>query len=722
MNRKLLSLFVAVVIVLSGMMPLTNLSGSKSVSASTGVTPMVSAGCNFSLVLLPNGTVWSFGVNELAELGNGKITTASKPTRVLGLSDVVSVDCAGRYALALKKDGTVWGWGSNGSNCLGNGKLENCCYATKIKGISDVKAVEAGDGIVTFLKNDGTVWYYYDQETKASTIRQFKDLKDIVQISFQHIEGIALSKDGHVWTFGCGYSDKGTYIVQPKKVNISNAKKVETGDFHYIVEKKDNSIWMWGNNGSGQLGNGTTDYCDSPTQFKGLKNIDLLATGMYFTLAEKDGTVYAWGDNQSGQFGNNTRKSTSKPVKISRLKNVVAMDGGYYHTVALKSNGDVMVMGYNDDGILGVGDTGDKLTPCKVMNINDKKCQSTTDNNIYADGSLEDWGKVTPLATGTASYKSSQLIGIKKLYAKMDNKYLYLAATVTGGIPASVDFHLDMDGDKWKDYTVDFEKNTGCAVLYLFKGTKWLKDEDVFGAYCDVVEIKIALSGLGNPKAIHLKAFYGDDKKKYGVNSEITTWKVVPGSKMTASDKTDTDYPDNATQDGKPQTSDQTTSDQTTSGIKVGKITLDGKLDDWNSMEKTVYEDPKGDAGNGIDMQTIYAAKDDQYLYIAAKVVGNNHSIKMKLDCNGDGIEEYGANGNNDADAVHLFRFQGGAATEFSCYNYIAYDDVVEMAVPLKDFNNPENIAVYMWTNPDNQPEEADQDETDGYFKVVNIK
>lgn len=553
MTRKCIAFFVIIIIVLSWRLPLTNLSAIKSVSASTEVKPMVAAGCGFSLVLLPDGTVWGLGVNELAELGSGKMNTASRPTRVLGLSDMVSIDCAGEYAIALKKDGTVWGWGFNSSYCLGNGKPLKCYYATKLKGISDVKSVQAGDGMVIFLKNDGTVWYYYDQDTKASGLRQFKNLKDIVQISFQHIRGIALSKDGQVWTFGCEYNGDKTGIQEPKKVNISNVKKVDTGDFHYIVQKKDNSIWLWGNNGSGQIGNGTTNYCDYPTMLNGVKNVSLFATGMYFTLAEqKNGTVYAWGDNQCGNFGNNSRKSSSKPVKISRLKDVVAMDGGYYHTVALKSNGDVMVMGYNNDGVLGVGDTGDKLIPCKAMNIYDNKYQSNSDNNIYPNGSLEDWGEVTALATGTAPYNSSQQVGIKKLYAKMDKKYLYLATTVAAGIPAYINYNLDINGDKKKEYQINFE-NTSYPGIYVYEGNKRreLGEEDGFGVYSDVIELKIALSVIGNPENINLTAAYGGNKKKYGVNSEITAWKEVPGSKKQPSNKTDTNSSGDTAQQGK---------------------------------------------------------------------------------------------------------------------------------------------------------------------------
>jgi hypothetical protein len=115
-------------------------------------------------------------------------------------------------------------------------------------------------------------------------------------------------------------------------------------------------VWAWGNNGNGQLGDGTTASRDSPVQVSGLRAVVGIATRGFYSLAlRSDGTVWAWGYNGQGQLGDGTTAERHTPVQVSGLSGVVASSGGGSHSLVLKSDGTVWAWGYNYYGQLGDG-------------------------------------------------------------------------------------------------------------------------------------------------------------------------------------------------------------------------------------------------------------------------------------------------------------------------------------------------------------------------------
>src|SRR5262249_55210236 len=116
----------------------------------------------------------------------------------------------------------------------------------------------------------------------------------------------------------------------------------------------------WGDNSFGQLGDGTHSQRSTPTQVLGpngsgnLLKVVGVAAGQYHSLAVKrDGTVWAWGGDVSGQLGNNSTASHTSPVQVALLTGVAAVAAGQYHSLALKSDGTVWAWGKNDSGQLG---------------------------------------------------------------------------------------------------------------------------------------------------------------------------------------------------------------------------------------------------------------------------------------------------------------------------------------------------------------------------------
>jgi fibronectin type 3 domain-containing protein len=138
---------------------------------------------------------------------------------------------------------------------------------------------------------------------------------------------------------------------------------VTAGGAHTLAIKSDGSLWSWGNNYHGQLGDGTTTYRPTPT--KVMDNVASVSAGMYHTIAIKtDGSLWAWGNNVYGQLGNETNVSSVIPVKV--MDNVARVSTRSYHTLAIKTDGTLWAWGYNQYGQLGNGTTISSNVPIQI--------------------------------------------------------------------------------------------------------------------------------------------------------------------------------------------------------------------------------------------------------------------------------------------------------------------------------------------------------------------
>ena len=114
------------------------------------------------------------------------------------------------------------------------------------------------------------------------------------------------------------------------------------------------TLYAFGNNSEGQIGNGATDSSSAPFTPSGMTGVVDAVAGPWHSLALKtDGTVWGWGDNNAGQLGNNSTTRSLSPVQASGLSSAVRLAQGGYHSVALKSDGTVWTWGRNDAGQLG---------------------------------------------------------------------------------------------------------------------------------------------------------------------------------------------------------------------------------------------------------------------------------------------------------------------------------------------------------------------------------
>ncbi|MFP2962650.1 RCC1 domain-containing protein [Myxococcus sp. 1LA] len=140
--------------------------------------------------------------------------------------------------------------------------------------------------------------------------------------------------------------------------------RVAAGSYHTVTLKHDGTVWSWGSNSNGQLGDGTTVRRMIPARVTGLDAVTAIATGDGHTVARRqDGTVWVWGHNSDGQLGDGTRVARATPARVMGLEGITAVAAGGAFTVALRRDGTVWAWGSNSDGQLGDGSVGYRTTP-----------------------------------------------------------------------------------------------------------------------------------------------------------------------------------------------------------------------------------------------------------------------------------------------------------------------------------------------------------------------
>ena len=227
---------------------------------------------------------------------------------------------------------------------------------------------------------------------------------------------VQLKPDGTVWTWGCNkYGQLGDGTIQDRTytamVNgLKDVVSVAAGMSHTVALKSDGTVWTWGYNKNGQLGDGSVNDKYVPVQVSGLTGVVSVAAGHNHTLAVKsDGTVWAWGYNKYGQLGDGTTKDRSTPAQVKNLSGVVSI-AAYDDTLALISDGTVWAWGYNRFGQLGDGTTKDKPVPAQIPGLNNVKCIAAGNDTVIvkSDGTVWDWGcnKYGQLGDGSAKDKS----------------------------------------------------------------------------------------------------------------------------------------------------------------------------------------------------------------------------------------------------------------------------------------------------------------------------
>jgi len=318
----------------------------------------VSGGQHYTAAIKTDGTLWTWGRNY-GQLGDNTTTNRSTPvTTFAGGTNWKQVSGGYRHTAAIKTDGTLWTWGVNNSGQLGDNTTTNrLTPVTTFAGGTNWKQVAGGRSHTSAIKTDGTLWTWGgnfggqlgdNTTTQRNTpVTTFAGGTNWKQVAGGYISA-AIKTDGTLWTWGGNFfGGLGDNTTTDRRTPVTtfaggtNWKQVfinvKASTSFTAAIKTDGTLWTWGRNSYGQLGDNTTTQRNTPvTTFAGGTNWKQVACGGYHTAAIKtDGTLWAWGYNFYGTLGNNIGFNRTTPVTtFAGGTNWKQVTCGYHHIAA----------------------------------------------------------------------------------------------------------------------------------------------------------------------------------------------------------------------------------------------------------------------------------------------------------------------------------------------------------------------------------------------------
>ena len=187
---------------------------------------------------------------------------------------------------------------------------------------------------------------------------------------------VVLASDGTVWTWGSnseGQLGNGPFAAPPvaaEVYSLSGVVAISAGFAHTLALKADGTVWAWGKNREGQLGDGTTINRPTPVEARGLGGVVAVAAGNSHGLAiRNDGTVWAWGSNAFGELGDETTIGRATAAPVRGLVDITAIAAGQAHSLALRRDGTVWAWGNNWYGQLGNGTLAPQTWPAPAPSL-----------------------------------------------------------------------------------------------------------------------------------------------------------------------------------------------------------------------------------------------------------------------------------------------------------------------------------------------------------------
>lgn len=298
-----------------------------------------------TIALQPNGTVWAWGNNELGQLGDGTIITRLEPVQVGTDSDWVTISGGNLHSVGLKADGTLWGWG----NSAGQELINSDTYYTspiQISADTDWALIQAGYFRTFGIKTNGTLW------------GRGRNLYGAVGVG----------NGGAVISF----TQIGTATDWAK---VSGARSN-----HTLALKTDGTLWGWGLNENGVIGDGTSTNRLTPIQIGSDLWKDVSAGNFHSLGIKMDGTLWQWGSYGYIE-GGFLIPNSSVPVQVGTDTDWKIVSAGYCSSHAVKEDNSLWGWGYNGGGWLGDGNTVSLANPALIMEC---EALSTGDFNTAA--------------------------------------------------------------------------------------------------------------------------------------------------------------------------------------------------------------------------------------------------------------------------------------------------------------------------------------------------
>jgi hypothetical protein len=317
------------------------------------------------------GTLWTWGSGTKGKLGHNNTTTYTSPTSVSygGYTDWTVLSMGLNHSAGVRDDGTLWTWGDNSFDALGDAGVttSRLTPGQTTGGGTTWNNVVARFSDCAASKTDGTLWFWGlnldqllpvgDGNSRVSPVQNSGGGTTWVgsTLTLHDAGGGCIKTDGTLWTWGDnvygGVGDNSTFTRTSPVTTAgggTNWSSCAAGQDHMIATKTDGTLWTWGYNFRGQLGDNTTTARSSPgTTVSGGTTWDKVHCSQYSSYAIKtDGTLWSWGYNSGGILGDGTSTNRSSPVSTAAGGTNWNDIGGYKdYMIASKHDGTIWVWG-----------------------------------------------------------------------------------------------------------------------------------------------------------------------------------------------------------------------------------------------------------------------------------------------------------------------------------------------------------------------------------------
>lgn len=412
----------------------------------------VSAGETSTCGTRSDGSGWCWGYDDDEKLGNGAVLgDTTSPSQEFTSSSRWTIISASRFhSCGVQTDGTLWCWGSDITGQLGNGAGgDSAAPVQETTAATNWKTVSAGENHTCAVKTNGTLWCWGDDGNltlgngattgiQQSPVQEASSATDWDSVSSSQRHTCAVKTNGTLWCWGIdtngrlgnGAGGNANSPVQESSAATNWRSVAQNAQAsHSCAVKTNGTLWCWGWDGGGQLGNGvtSTDQQSPVQESSNSTDWSMVSVGVNYTCAVKtNGTLWCWGtDNYTLGDGPEWAPQASPVQEATYSTDWVSVSAGWYHTCALKNNGSLWCWGQETYGELG---NGDKLHPIQPSPVPEATramnwgfvsagywfgCAIKTNRTLWcwgddtygeiADGPPETFGQNAPIQEATAS-------------------------------------------------------------------------------------------------------------------------------------------------------------------------------------------------------------------------------------------------------------------------------------------------------------------------------